>query len=134
MRLETTIMNANVQGQTYGYPKDVWEGAKAEAIRAIVRRCAPIFYSDLVTHIRSIGFGPHDSAFHYLLYEISVEEDAAGRGMLSVLVVRKEDGMPGEGFWDLAKQLKRDVSDRTQLWSDETKLVMSHCHNHPLAI
>jgi hypothetical protein len=53
--------------------------------------------------------------------------------MLSVLVVRKEDGMPGEGFWDLAQSLDRDVSDRLRLWSDETRLVLSHCHDHPMA-
>ena len=126
-------MYAATEGQTYGYRTDVWERAKAEAIRAIVSRCSPIFYSDLVTHIHSIPFGPHDSAFHYLLYEISTEENAAGRGMLSVLVVRKEDGRPGEGFWDLARSLERDVTDRDRLWSDETTLVLSHCHNHPLA-
>ena len=125
-------MSAATGNQTYGYPTNVWERAKAEAVRAIVRKCSPIFYSDLVTHIQSITFGPHDSAFHYLLYEISVEENAAGRGMLSVLVVRKDNGMPGEGFWDLAQSLGRDVTDRMGLWSDETRLVLSHCH-HPMA-
>jgi hypothetical protein len=126
-------MCAAAEGQTYGYRTEVWERAKAEAIRAIVRRGSPIFYSDLVTHIHNIAFGPHDSAFHYLLYEISVEENAAGRGMLSALVVRKEDGRPGEGFWDLAQSLGRDVTDRERLWSDETRLVLGHCHNHPMA-
>jgi len=50
-------MCAATEGQTYGYRTDVWERAKTEAIRAIVRRCSPIFYSDLVTHIPSIAFG-----------------------------------------------------------------------------
>jgi hypothetical protein len=127
-------MCAAAEGQTYGYRADVWERAKAEAVRAIVRRSSPIFYSDLVTQIHNITFGPHDSAFHYLLYEISLEEDAAGRGMLSVLVIRKEDGRPGEGFWDLAQSLGRDVTDRDRLWSDETRVVLSHCHNHPMAM
>src|ERR1700722_5547542 len=101
-------MCAAHENQTYGYSADVWARAKAEAIRAIVRKCSPIFYSDLVTHIQSIAFDPHDYAFHYLLYVISGEENAAGRGMLSVLVVRREDGMPGEGFWREAQSLGRD--------------------------
>jgi hypothetical protein len=100
-----------ITGETYGYQLGAWECAKKEAIQAIVaqaRKGLPIFYSDLTKHIRSISFGPHDYAFHHLLGEISKEEDAAGRGMLSVLVVHKDDGMPGSGFFDLA--LKGQIS------------------------
>ena len=125
-----------IAGETYGYGSDVWEQAKREAIQAIVaqaRRGSPISYSELTKHIRSIDFDPHDYAFHHLLGEISVEEDAAGRGMLSVLVVHKDDGMPGPGFFDLAKDLRRDVTEKERCWSDETRLVLSHCQNHPLA-
>jgi hypothetical protein len=125
-----------VSGETYGYRTETWERAKQEAIRAIIeqgRQGSSIFYSDLTRRIRSIGFGPHDAILHHLLGQISTEEDQAGRGMLSVLVVRKEDGMPGQGFFDLAKDLGRDVTEKERCWSDETRLVLSHCHNHPLA-
>ena len=122
-----------MNAQTYGYQADVWRRAKEEAIRAIVRKRSPIFYSDLTRRIPSIAFGPHDYAFHFLLYEISIEEDAAGRGLLSALVVRQEDGLPGQGFFDLAKDLGRDVSDRIRCWNEETKVVLGHCENHPLA-
>jgi hypothetical protein len=125
-----------VTGETYGYKLDAWEQAKTEAIRAIIaqaRRGLPISYSDLTKHIPSIGFDPHDYAFHHLLGEISIEENAAGRGMLSVLVVHKDDGMPGPGFFDLAKDLGRDVTEKERCWSDETALVLSHCSNNPMA-
>jgi len=125
-----------ISGDTYGYPINAWEHAKKEAIRGIVdeaRKGSAIYYSDLTKHIRSIGFGPHDSGFHHLLGQISVEENAAGRGMLSVLVIRKEDGMPGPGFFDLAQRLGRDVKNRERCWSEEARLVLSHCQNHPLA-
>lgn len=122
-----------MNAETYGYKVDVWRKAKEEATRAIVRKRAPIFYSDLTKRISSITFSPHDYAFHFLLYEISVEEDAAGRGMLSALVVRQEDGLPGQGFFDLAKKLGRDVSDRIKCWNDETRVVLERCENHPLA-
>jgi len=40
-----------------------------------------------------------------MLGEISQEEDAAGRGMLSVIVVHKVGDMqPGPGFFQLAKK------------------------------
>jgi hypothetical protein len=122
-----------MNAQRYGYQPDAWQRAKEEAIRAIVQKRSPIFYSDLTRRISSIAFGPHDYSFHSLLYEISVEEDAAGRGMLSALVVRQEDGLPGQGFFDLAKKLDRDVSDRIRCWNEETKVVLGHCANHPLA-
>jgi hypothetical protein len=117
----------------YGYEPSLWLKAKKEATCAIVKKRAPIFYSDLTRRIKSIAFGPHDYAFHALLYEISVEEDAAGRGMLTVLVVRQEDGLPGQGFFDLAEKLGRDVSDRIRCYGEETKVVLSHCEDHPLA-
>jgi hypothetical protein len=122
-----------MSAETYGYPAEVWSKAKEEAVRAIVRKRSPIFYSDLTRRISSVAFGPHDYSFHYLLYEISKEEDAAGRGMISALVVRQEDGLPGQGFFDLARELGRDVSDRIRCWNDETRIVLDHCENHPWA-
>jgi hypothetical protein len=122
-----------ITDSTYGHQPDVWARAKQEAIRVIVCRASTLSYSDLATRIRSITFDPHDRSFHHLLGQISVEEDAAGRGMLSALVVHKDDGMPGEGFFDLAQTLGRDVSDKIRCWSQETLVVLNHCPNHPLA-
>src|SRR5271169_6124469 len=72
----------------YGYEVEVWERAKAEAIKEIgsqAKRESTITYSDLSQRIHSTTFGPSDYAFHYLLYEISREENAAGRGRISAL-------------------------------------------------
>lgn len=126
-----------VQNETYGYSIERWENAKSEAVRAIVREARdygqPISYSDLAAKIKSIHFDPHDHVFHLMLGQISTEEDAAGRGMLSVLVVHKGgDGMPGAGFWDLAKQLGRNTRDKLVCWTKETEQVLSKCKNHPM--
>ncbi len=112
----------------YGYDAGVWEKAKEEAIREIGARAkneSTITYSDLAKQIHSITFGPSDYAFHYLLFEVSKDEDAAGRGLLSALVVRKEDGMPGQGFFDVARELGRDVKDQTRFWTEELKLIFA---------
>ena len=122
-----------VSNETYGYRTEIWEEAKREAIRAIVGEARPIWYSVLTTRIRSIRFDPQDHVFHHLLGQISVEEDAARRGMVSVLVVHKDDGMPGPGFFELAQRLGRDVRDKERCWSEEARLVLAHCSNHPLA-
>ena len=121
---------------TYGNPPGLWEQAKKEAIRAIVtegRNGLLITYSELTRHVRSIHFEAHDFSFHHLLGMISIEDDAAGRGMLSALVVHKDDGLPGSGFFYLAKRMGRDVGDRDRCWSGEVSFVLSHCKDHPMA-
>jgi hypothetical protein len=60
-----------------------------------------------------------------MLGEISEEEDALGRGMLSVLVVHKGDGQrPGSGFFQLANKLGRDTSDKDLCWTIELQRVL----------
>ncbi|HEY1939320.1 MAG TPA: hypothetical protein VGJ33_15420 [Candidatus Angelobacter sp.] len=125
------------KGETYGYSVERWEKAKLEAIRAIVREAKeyglPISYSDLAQRVTGICFDPHDRVFHFMLGQISEEEDAAGRGMLSVLVVHKGgDGMPGAGFWDLAKQMGKDTRNKIDFWVRETQEVMKKCKTHPM--
>ena len=60
-----------------------------------------------------------------LLGQIPSEEDAAGRGMLTVIVVHKVGDMqPGPGFFELAKSLGRDTRDPLKCWVDE----LHHVH------
>lgn len=115
--------------QTYKYDKVLWVKAK-EQVRTILAEIASqrtektIYYSDLASKITAIKFHPNDHPFHGLLGQISEEEDAEGRGMLSVLVVSKSGEMvPGQGFFDLAESLGRDVSDKFKLWAREFEAV-----------
>ena len=100
----------------HGYPEKAWEAARAEARDAMIavaarRRLIP--YSDLVAGIRSLDLEPQGDRLAHLLGEISTAEHAAGRGMLTVVVVHKHgDGMPGAGFFELARSLGRDTRDK----------------------
>jgi molybdopterin synthase catalytic subunit len=86
--------------------------------RARVRGMIP--YSDLVSRISAIQFQAYDQRFFHFLGEISSEEDAAGRGMLTVVVVHKHGDMqPGPGFLKLAKLLGRDTRDADACWIGE---------------
>jgi hypothetical protein len=59
----------------------------------------------------------------------SSEEDAAGRGMLSVIVIHQGgDGRPGPGLFVLARELGRDVRDKEIFWVTEVALVRT---SHP---
>jgi hypothetical protein len=76
-----------------------------------------IAYSNLAAQIHAILPEAHDIRLDTLLGEISEYEDAAGRGMLSVVVVHKEgDQRPGDGFFGLAEELGYAVGDRDEFW------------------
>lgn len=112
-----------LSNSTFDVPKAKWESAKAEATAIMIERAkvrGMIAYSDLVSRIRSLPMQAHDPRLFHLLGQISSEEDAAGRGMLTVIVVHKNGDMqPGPGFFELAGELGRDTSDILKCWVDE---------------
>jgi len=112
---------------TYGFSQADWDMAKQEARNLLIARArlrGMIPYSDLARGITTVSLDPHDQRLFHLLGEISSEEDASGRGMLSVIVVHKfGDMQPGPGFFELAKKLGRDTSDILKCWVDELKKV-----------
>jgi hypothetical protein len=60
---------------------------RLQVLRDVARRRALITYSGLAAKVTRFSFAPESYALHDLLGEIARSEDAAGRGMLSVLVV-----------------------------------------------
>ena len=81
-------------------------------------------YTQLVSKISSIQLEPHDVRLDRLLESVARDEDFAGRGILTVVVVHKTGDMrPGLGFFEIAEQLGRDVSDRDACWIAELKNV-----------
>jgi hypothetical protein len=115
------------QISTWGHKEKVWEAAKAEA-RTILEEVArkkrrPMYYSELSSKITSITFQPDSHDLHGLLGQLSEDSEAEGKGMISALVVHKEDGRPGNGFFTLAKELGRDISDPEKCWLNELNRV-----------
>lgn len=111
----------------YGHPIELWGAAKQEmrdvlAERARLRGMIP--YSELAERMTSLSLQPDSYALAAMLGEISAEEDAAGRGMLTVIVVHKDGDMqPGPGFFELARELGRDTTDVDRCWIDELHTV-----------
>lgn len=54
-----------------------------------------------------------------LLRSVSVAEDEAGRGLLSAVVVQSSSGRPGAGWFRLAAERGRDVTDPDAAWQAE---------------
>jgi hypothetical protein len=107
----------------YGITDPVWNEAKEQARQAMIgvaRSRGMITYSDLVSRITAVRFNAYDVRLNHMLGEISAEEDAAGRGMLSAVVVHKLGDMePGAGFFEWAEHLGRNTSNRLECWVNE---------------
>jgi hypothetical protein len=103
----------------HGFSESDWRLAKEQARAAMIKRAklgGTMTYTDLC-----------DPRLAHFLGEISTEEDAAGRGMLTAVVVHKHDRWPGAGFFELAQSLGRRVSDPEKVWIAELdKLRAAH--------
>lgn len=113
----------------HGFPPENWEAAKTEAVASMAKRARrgrTMTYTELCEEIVSIQFDPHDSRLPHLLGQISTAEDADGRGMLTAVVVHKQDGQPGDGFYKLAESLGRDVKDPEATWISELNALRDH--------
>ncbi|NMM15464.1 MAG: hypothetical protein HHJ17_18250 [Rhodoferax sp.] len=117
----------------YGFEGPVWEAAKKQATDVLVevaRRRGRMAYSELVAQITALSLEPHDPRLFHLLGEISSEEDAAGRGMLTAIVVHKSgDTQPGPGFFELAKSRGRNTKDVLGCWIAEFNKVHDYWAN-----
>jgi hypothetical protein len=95
------------------------------------------FYSDLAEAVNEEVDGAaleaHGFAMNHLLYDIvmTARAFAPDAPMLSAVVVLKDASkrQPGQGFWELGKELgryngSRDEADQVQFWSEE--LAASH--------
>ena len=118
---------------TRNQPSDPKAKAVARAVMVeAAQRCETLAYSELANAInRECGiqspYRGHDSRLFNLLGEISTEENAAGRGMLTAIVVRLGEGWPGDGFFNLARRLGRnvpkDVHGMAEFWCAEVRRV-----------
>lgn len=117
-----------------GFRDECWKTAQDELRRLLISTAkakSVIAYSDVVSQIKSIGFEPHDHSFHRMLDALSIAEDEAGRGLLTVLVVhRSDDFRPGTGFFELAKSRGRNVDDIDATWLAELRSVWDFWLTH----
>ncbi|HDS1229905.1 TPA: hypothetical protein ACKP0F_000282 [Stenotrophomonas maltophilia] len=117
----------------YGFESAQWDAARQQAKAILVdvaTRKGRIAYSELVGQISALRLEPHDARLFHLLGEISSDEDKAGRGMLSAIVVHKSGDMqPGPGFFELARSLGRNTTDPLVCWISEFNKVHDYWAN-----
>ena len=101
-----------------------------EQIREVLINAAKqnntIFYNEVGKVVELDMANPGErSKLAKILDEINREEHGLGRPLLSVVVVQKESGHPGKGFFDLARELgKQKPHDDNQIFfANELKKV-----------
>ncbi len=115
--------------ETHGHPLTLWEEAKEEA-RQILIQCAKedrtIAVSELVREIRTISLAPRSRALSEMLNQIAFAEYAAGRGILTVMVVAKGRGMPGPGFFKFLLEIGVKFTNKRDFYTQERIRVVDY--------
>ena len=113
-----------------GYPTTKWNAAKRQVMEVLTDRAKAgdvIPYIELTRNITAIQLEPQSFALTTMMREIAAEEHAAGRGMLTALVVYSSGDMqPGPGFFALAGRLGKNTNDQLRVWIKELKRVYGY--------
>ncbi len=110
----------------YGMTTEAWEATR-ERLRAFLVACATerrtTTYSEMTEVASPSHLPPYSYGMVAMLEEICTREDAARGVMLASLVCAKATGMPGDGYFTVAKRLLRDTADRRAFWESEVERV-----------
>ena len=99
-----------------------------EKLVEVAKHKETISYSDVA---RIADLHRHSIALFRLLDDINKHEHAAGRPLLTAVVISKENSMPGPGFFKLATRLghHRDGDDDRLYWMWERDRVYAEWAN-----
>ena len=111
------------EGHTIGLLARAWEILVARA-----REGRTITYGEMAT---AMLLSPQSTQFTDTLNELSRSENAAGRGLLSVLVTRQREGTPGISFFRLARELGHQFDDEEQFFREEVERVTARWQERP---
>ncbi len=115
--------------ETYGHPLILWEKAKEEA-RLILIQCAKEdrtkTYTELADEIRTIRLSRQSDPLGELLNQIATAEFHSGRGILTAVVVRKWERMPGQGFFKFAAKHGFRFTNKREFWKKEYNRVVDY--------
>jgi hypothetical protein len=119
-------MTPNDRGTWWGLPLDAWAAAREQA-RACLVACAgareTIAYSELCEQITVARFKPYHRSLMALLDEVCEEEDAVTGAVLATLVVRRDTGRPGDGYYSWAARGGDAILDREAYWCAQAESV-----------
>ena len=101
---------------------------------AQAKKGKPMTYLHLISRIRSVNLIPNSRELRDWLISISMNEYAAGRPLLSAVVVRKHrphEGIPGRGFFTkLPPMWSCKKTDWPKCWQREVEKVYRYWKRH----
>lgn len=111
---------------------DAERAAVKEEMRRLMieqaKRGETIAYSELSARLETAYLHQRAPLYYELLTEIGREEVAAGRGGLPAVVVRKDNGMPGAGYF--AHMPHAEHADLEAYWQEELQIVYDYWRAH----
>lgn len=112
---------------TWGLSRQEWDQAR-ERMRSLLSDVAgsrsTITYGECARAVFDGRFSARSSALAQMLEEVCTIEDGARGVMLGSVVVRKDSGIPGDGYFTFAEQeLGRPMLDRRSFWEGEVSRV-----------
>jgi hypothetical protein len=110
-----------------------WEDVKTEIRQLLIdtaRARTVIAYSELTAMLQTARVHYHSHILARLLVDIGWEETEAGRPVLPALVVTRQSGMPGQGFFKLAAERGYDISQPDQYWAAAVQQVHDYWSKH----
>lgn len=109
-----------------------WAEVKAE-MRGIMIDCArarqTITYSELTRMLQTAYVHYHSHILTRLLIEIGTEEASEGRPVLPAVVVTRQTGMPGGGFFSIDTG-EDEISDPVGYWKDLLQATYDYWSEH----
>jgi len=121
-----TVSGAQQKDTKWGIPLQQWEQARASMRSAMLARARmreTITYAELAHAVAETGFRPRSWALMAMLGEVCRDEDPVHDVWTASLVVRKDTGMPGEGYFSYAEREGLDLSDRGEFWRERVQQV-----------
>lgn len=113
----------------YGLSDASWDAIKAEIHALLVllaQKRQTIAYSELAAQLQTVYIHYRAPAFDRILQQLCEDEIAAGRPILGVLVVNKQTGRCGAGFFKWAGVSGYDVADPEAFWQAEFRRVCDY--------
>jgi hypothetical protein len=123
---------------TFGFATSQWHAGRAwvrRRLRKVAREQSTITYGELAEEIVRDGpmdeFSPFGAPMAAILAQANYEEQEAGHfPLLSVLVILKDGGLPGNGFFQFARELGMSVGPsadaKLEFWASQIKA----CHEY----
>ncbi len=119
----------------HGLEDDDWDSALGQ-VRAMLERVArdrvTLTYGEVSARVEGVDVPPNlTGRMAALLRAIQDEDHAAGRPLLSALVVNAKTGEPGPGFYAGAAEQGYTVGDPTGFWRAQVAAVYDSYRRNP---